>query len=532
MIYKLFPNAKVKWVSLKYFKVIIIVLLLCLAGIGSKYSYAQPLAEGKSKFLGNAIGNTFHSNYDDYWNQVSPGNAGKWGSVEYTQDSYNWTQLDNIYNYAISNDFIYKHHTLIWGSQQPGWITSLDSASQRAQIEEWIQLVGARYPDMDFVDVVNEPFNAPPPYLDALGGTGTTGWDWIVTSFQLARQYLSPGVKLVLNEYNVLHSNAVTDNYLQLIDTLKVRGLIDAIGIQGHYFEFKSSEGSSPSYEYSIATIKYNLNRLTATGLPVYITEFDINEANDNTQLENYKIYFPIFWENPGVKGMTLWGYVLYDMWKPNAYLVDDRRVERPAMEWLRAYLKTPISPIIIYPDFETDLLLDPVLQWHSSEMATFYNIQLADNRAFTNPVMDTTTADTVLQSVMLEGNTRYYWRVNAANDDGTSDYTALASFTTGDDPSAIEKSGEITKDYQLFQNYPNPFNPITAISYRLSAISEVELNIYDTLGQKVAILVSETQSAGDHHVTWNARDFPSGVYYYQLLTDGFHDVRKMILLN
>ena len=52
------------------------------------------------------------------------------------------------------------------------------SASQREEVEEWIRLVGERYPDMDFVDVVNEPLNAPPPFMNALGGNGETGWDW------------------------------------------------------------------------------------------------------------------------------------------------------------------------------------------------------------------------------------------------------------------------------------------------------------------------------------------------------------------
>lgn len=166
---------------------VVVVLVICLIGLLANHSFAQPLANGKSKFLGCSTGSTIYSSFSDYWNQVTPGNAGKWGSVEYSQDSYSWTTLDNIYNYSLTNNFPYKHHTLIWGQQQPSWITSLDSTGQRAQIEEWIQLVGARYPDMDFVDVVNEPFNAPPAYMNALGGSGVTGWDWVITAFELAR---------------------------------------------------------------------------------------------------------------------------------------------------------------------------------------------------------------------------------------------------------------------------------------------------------------------------------------------------------
>ena len=97
----------------KWHRGAVLALLICLIGILPIHSFAQPLANGKSKFLGCSIGSTIYSNFADYWNQVTPGNASKWGSVEYSQDQYNRTQLDNIYDYAMDNDFLYKHHTLV-----------------------------------------------------------------------------------------------------------------------------------------------------------------------------------------------------------------------------------------------------------------------------------------------------------------------------------------------------------------------------------------------------------------------------------
>jgi endo-1,4-beta-xylanase len=82
----------------------IIFLTILFTGIfsSSLLTFAQPLAHNKDKFVGNVIrnGNQIEAIFDDYWNQVTPENAGKWGSVEPVQDTYNWTQLDNIYNYA------------------------------------------------------------------------------------------------------------------------------------------------------------------------------------------------------------------------------------------------------------------------------------------------------------------------------------------------------------------------------------------------------------------------------------------------
>ena len=60
---------------------------------------------------------------------------------------------------------------------------------------------------------------------------------------------------------------------------------------------------------------------------------------------------------------------------------------------------------------------------------------------------------------------------------------------------------------YALKQNFPNPFNPVTMIKYQLPKTREVELSIYNLLGQKIAALVSEKQYAGQHQVEWDATD-------------------------
>jgi photosystem II stability/assembly factor-like uncharacterized protein len=92
--------------------------------------------------------------------------------------------------------------------------------------------------------------------------------------------------------------------------------------------------------------------------------------------------------------------------------------------------------------------------------------------------------------------------------------------------------SARVPQRFQLFQNYPNPFNPTTAISYQLSAISDVKLEVYTILGQKVSTLVDKRQNAGQHQVEWDASGFASGVYYYKLTTGEFSDVNRMVLLR
>ena len=95
-----------------------------------------------------------------------------------------------------------------------------------------------------------------------------------------------------------------------------------------------------------------------------------------------------------------------------------------------------------------------------------------------------------------------------------------------------------VPRQYALFANFPNPFNPSTSIEYALPGATEVELAIYDILGQQVQTLVAhELQGAGYYRLTWDGRDHSghtvsSGMYFYRLATPAFTQTRKMILLK
>ncbi len=494
-------------------------------------STAQPLAKGKSKFLGSSI-SSVRSDFATYWNQVTPENAGKWGSAEPSQGSYNWTELDDAYSYAITNSFPYKHHNLVWGNQQPSWIGSLDSAGQRAALDHWIDTVAQRYGSTSFVDVVNEPFHAPPSYMNALGGTGKTGWDWVITAFQMARRYFFHGVKLLVNEYNVLQDNTVTTRYIALIDTLQVRGLIDGIGIQGHYFEFRSPAGAASPYTYPIGTLKSNLDRLAATGLPVYMSEFDINEAADSTQLQNYQTYFPLFWEDPGVRGITLWGYVQGLTWQTNAYLVRSNGSERPALKWLRRYMATPQPPVSVSPVGTSSVPRNPRLVWRTAPLAASYRLQVSGTGTFSSTIVDSTIADTTLLLNPLAANTTHYWHVSASNDSGVSSYSATASFTTGGQIVSVKELERIPAACMLSQNYPNPFNPSTTIEFSLPSRRDVHLVLLTTLGQTVKTIAAGSFEPGVHAVTLDASSLASGVYFYRLQAGDYMSAKKLVILR
>ncbi|WP_168194027.1 endo-1,4-beta-xylanase [Pontibacter sp. SGAir0037] len=322
----------------KLYKYITLSIAAVLLSSYSILGQSRPIADGKAKFLGNIYSKMQLLNFAGYWNQVTPENAGKWGSVEANRDVMDWTELDIAYKLAKDNGFPFRLHVLVWGNQQPSWIENLPANEQLEEIEEWFSLVSERYPDCDFVEVVNEPINDPPNqagngggnYMNALGGSGATEWDWIIKSFELARHYF-PASKLMLNEYNIINNTSNLNKYLKIIQLLKPRHLIDGIGVQAH--AFSTTAGS--------ATITANLNALAATDLPIYITEMDIDGPTDLVQQQEYQRIFPLFWEHPSVQGITLWGY-RPGLWRNDqrAYLITANGVERPAMKWLREYVQ------------------------------------------------------------------------------------------------------------------------------------------------------------------------------------------------
>jgi subtilisin-like proprotein convertase family protein len=92
--------------------------------------------------------------------------------------------------------------------------------------------------------------------------------------------------------------------------------------------------------------------------------------------------------------------------------------------------------------------------------------------------------------------------------------------------------SNEIPGKYNLSQNYPNPFNPVTKISFALPKSGLVTLKVYDVLGKEVETLVNEVKTAGTYSVDFNASKYSSGAYFYKIETNGFADVKKMMLVK
>lgn len=275
------------------------------------------------KFVGNiTTSGQVRGDFAKYWDQITPENEGKWGSVERTRDVYNWSGIDAAYRYAKQHNIPFKQHTFVWGSQYPTWIDHLSPSEQAGEIEEWIRDFCNRYPDVDMIDVVNE---ATPGHAPAKYARNAFGNNWITKSFQLARKYC-PNATLILNDYNVLSWN--TDQFIQMAKPAVQAGVVDAIGLQSHGLE-----------GFSTSQLQANLNKVAALGLPIYISEYDVAKTDDQTQLNVMKQQFPLFYNSNAVAGITLWGYVVGKTWVDGSGLIYENGSPRPAMKWLMNYL-------------------------------------------------------------------------------------------------------------------------------------------------------------------------------------------------
>ena len=108
----------------------------------------------------------------------------------------------------------------------------------------------------------------------------------------------------------------------------------------------------------------------------------------------------------------------------------------------------------------------------------------------------------------------------------------ANTQFTFSSVTGITQNSTELPVKYSLSQNYPNPFNPTTKINFALPKQGLVTLKIYDVLGREVRSLVNEVKAAGNYTVDFNASEFSSGVYFYRLQSEGFTDIKKMMLIK
>ncbi len=127
-------------------------------------------------------------------------------------------------------------------------------------------------------------------------------------------------------------------------------------------------------------------------------------------------------------------------------------------------------------------------------------------------------------------GNNMIRWWSDSNDEWQNASYFGSANLVAG--TAVKDNAPSVVNTFELGQNYPNPFNPATTISYSVAKPGEVELTVFNLIGEQVATLVNETQTAGVHTVTFDASNLTSGVYFYTLRAEGQSLTNKMMLMK
>ena len=137
-----------------------------------------------------------------------------------------------------------------------------------------------------------------------------------------------------------------------------------------------------------------------------------------------------------------------------------------------------------------------------------------------------------VLNTGIISDTDLQIFGLNKADTEEASDHLPTIFDLVPDYQVGVEKNNNTPVNFELKQNYPNPFNPITQITFSLPHAAEVNLSVYNIVGQKVVELTNQKYQAGKHSLQFNASNISSGMYFYKLTTGNFVQVNKMILLK
>ncbi len=193
-----------------------------------------------------------------------------------------------------------------------------------------------------------------------------------------------------------------------------------------------------------------------------------------------------------------------------------------------------PMAVTLQNPIHETETKGDKeVLRWLPLADANEYELVISTDANFSEDTDQFTLTDRMYELNDLGEGITYFWRVRAKNTHGNGDWSQTWSFNTGvstsNEPS---ESMHNPSEYVLSQNYPNPFNPTTQISYILPKAGKVTLVVYNLLGKEIESLVNRVQNPGSYTVTFDAKDLPSGIYYYKLNVGDVTEIKPMTLIK
>jgi len=265
---------------------------------------------------------------------ATPENEMKWDATEPTRNVFTFERGDAIVAFAAQHGMQVRGHTLVWHSQLPSWVSSIqDGTDMRSAMINHITQLALHYRGKVVAwDVVNEAVADGGQALRATPFAQWIGARYIDDAFIAARA-ADPDARLYYNEYGAEGRNAKSDYVYNMVQGMLARGVpIDGVGLQMH----TGSADASPS----AADVAFNMQRLAALGLDVVISEMDVQicAADLDAQSRRFHDIVARCVAQPRCKAVTVWGLPDKYSWRngqscaaPRPLLFDDFYAPKPA---------------------------------------------------------------------------------------------------------------------------------------------------------------------------------------------------------
>ncbi|MGA2424239.1 MAG: endo-1,4-beta-xylanase [Terriglobales bacterium] len=303
------------------------------------------------------------------FNMVEPEDALKWEVVHPEPQRFDFSQGDQIVDFATRHGMKVRGHTLVWHRQNPKWLMEgkYTSGELAGILEKHIKTVVGHYRGRIFAwDVVNEAFDELHPgelrstiWRDQPGiGLAANGTSYIERCFRWAHE-ADPQALLFYNEAEAETMNAKSDAIYAMVRDFRERGVpIDGVGFQMHISQTQLSQTQMANLHADVASLSANIKRFTALGVQVHITEMDVAlpvDAEGNARPEDLELQADIYRQiasaclsHSGCTAIQTWGFTDKYSWigshskqTQGAALLFDRNYRaKPAYDALRKALE------------------------------------------------------------------------------------------------------------------------------------------------------------------------------------------------
>jgi GH35 family endo-1,4-beta-xylanase len=302
---------------------------LTIRQTGKSFPFGSAISAG---FLRNA---KWQQEFKQHFNWAVFENETKWYSNEPARGRVNYRQADALAAWCEANGVKVRVHCVYWAVdkwEQP-WLAALDAGDLRAAVERRMEVVTHFAGRVRSWDVDNEMLHGS-FFADRLGA-GIRPW-----MYERAHA-LDPGAQLFTNDYNILsvdqaYTRVQTRAYVEQIrGLLKAGAPITGIGVQGHLWTEDILKHPQ--------VIRQRLDMLAKIGLPIWITEFDVADADPRVRADKLELIYRTAYSEPAVQGIMMWVFWAGNSWRgPNAGLFDQewnineegRRFESLMKEW------------------------------------------------------------------------------------------------------------------------------------------------------------------------------------------------------